>query len=144
MKIALFLLTLCFCINAEAQYKNKNSIYGNTISVLYDKLLENGVLSKTDTLYIILNEGVDIDNKQDKIDRIISFETPFLRNGESLPIYIINPCVIKKNSAIIIINICQIKRKKNELRIISSGTFVFYYEIICGFYKLIKIENRGI
>ncbi len=50
----------------------------------------------------------------------------------------------KKNSAIIIINICQIKRKKNELRIISSGTFVFYYEIICGFYKLIKIENRGI
>lgn len=111
MKIALFLLTLCFCINAEAQYKNKNSIYGNTISVLYDKLLENGVLSKTDTLYIILNEGVDFDNKQDKIDRIISFETPFLRNGESLPIY--NKSMrYKKNSAIIIINICQIKRKK--------------------------------
>ena len=50
----------------------------------------------------------------------------------------------KKNSAILRPGKSQIKRKKNELRIISSGTFVFYYEIICGFYKLIKIENRGI
>ena len=43
MKI-LFILTLCFCINSKAQCKSDYSIYENTISVLYEKLLKDKVL----------------------------------------------------------------------------------------------------
>lgn len=40
------ILTLCFCINSKAQCKSDYSIYENTISVLYEKLLKDKVLSK--------------------------------------------------------------------------------------------------
>ena len=54
MKI-LFILTLCLYINVEAQCKSNKSIYGNAISVLYEKLLKDEVLEKTDTLYLIVS-----------------------------------------------------------------------------------------
>ena len=83
--------------------------------------------------------------EQDKISKNISFKIPFLRLGESSPIYKMNPYLIyKKNRVIIKINICQITHEKDGMRIISSGTFVFYYRIKGVSYKLIKIENRGI
>ena len=144
MKI-LFILTLCFCINSKAQCKSDYSIYENTISVLYEKLLKDKVLSKNDTLYLILDEKVNINKEQGKINKMISFKIPFLRLGESSPIYKMNPYLIyKKNRVIIKINICQITHEKDGMRIISSGTFVFYYRIKGVSYKLIKIENRGI
>ena len=60
-------------------------------------------------------------------------------------IYKMNPYLIyKKNWVIIKINICQITHGKDGMRIISSGTFVLYYRIKDGFYKLMKMENRGI
>ncbi|MQN84052.1 hypothetical protein [Segatella copri] len=144
MKI-LFILTLCFCINSKAQCKSDYSIYENTISVLYEKLLKDKVLSKNDTLYLILDEKVNINKEQGKINKMISFKIPFLRLGESSPIYKMNPYLIyKKNRVIIKINICQITHEKDGMRIISSGTFVLYYRIKGVSYKLIKIENRGI
>lgn len=144
MKI-LFILTLCFCINSKAQCKSDYSIYENTISVLYEKLLKDKVLSKNDTLYLILDEKVNINKEQGKINKMISFKIPFLRLGESSPIYKMNPYLIyKKNRVIIKINICQIIHEKDGMRIISSGTFVLYYRIKGVSYKLIKIENRGI
>ena len=144
MKI-LFILTLCFCINSKAQCKSDYSIYENTISVLYEKLLKDKVLSKNDTLYLILDEKVNINKEQGKINKMISFKIPFLRLGESSPIYKMNPYLIyKKNRVIIKINICQITHGKDGMRIISSGTFVLYYRIKGVSYKLIKIENRGI
>lgn len=144
MKI-LFILTLCFCINSKAQCKSDYSIYENTISVLYEKLLKDKVLSKNDTLYFILDEKVNINKEQGKINKMISFKIPFLRLGESSPIYKMNPYLIyKKNRVIIKINICQITHEKDGMRIISSGTFVLYYRIKGVSYKLIKIENRGI
>ena len=139
MKI-LFILTLCFYINVEAQCKSNKSIYGNAISVLYEKLLKDEVLEKTDTLYLILDEKASLNKEQDKISKNIS-----LRLGESSPIYKMNPYLIyKKNRVIIKINICQITHEKDGMRIISSGTFVLYYRIKGVSYKLIKIENRGI
>lgn len=76
---------------------------------------------------------------------MISFKVPFLRLGESSPIYKMNPYLIyKKNRVIIKINICQITHGKDGMRIISSGTFVLYYRIKDGFYKLMKMESRGI
>ena len=144
MKI-LFILILCFCINSKAQCKSDYSIYENTISVLYEKLLKDKVLSKNDTLYLILDEKVNINKEQGKINKMISFKIPFLRLGESSPIYKMNPYLIyKKNRVIIKINICQITHEKDGMRIISSGTFVLYYRIKGVSYKLIKIENRGI
>ena len=144
MKI-LFILTLCFCINSKAQCKSDYSIYENTISVLYEKLLKDKVLSKNDTLYLILDEKTNLNKEQDKISKNISFKIPFLRLGESSPIYKMNPYLIyKKNRVIIKINICQITHGKDGMRIISSGTFVLYYRIKDGFYKLMKMENRGI
>ena len=144
MKI-LFILTLCFCINSKAQCKSDYSIYENTISVLYEKLLKDKVLSKNDTLYLILDEKVNINKEQGKINKMISFKIPFLRLGESSPIYKMKPYLIyKKNRVIIKINICQITHEKDGMRIISSGTFVLYYRIKGVSYKLIKIENRGI
>lgn len=144
MKIQ-FILTLCFCINSKAQCKSDYSIYENTISVLYEKLLKDKVLSKNDTLYLILDEKVNINKEQGKINKMISFKIPFLRLGESSPIYKMNPYLIyKKNRVIIKINICQITHEKDGMRIISSGTFVLYYRIKGVSYKLIKIENRGI
>lgn len=144
MKI-LFILTLCLCINSKAQCKSDYSIYENTISVLYEKLLKDKVLSKNDTLYLILDEKVNINKEQGKINKMISFKIPFLRLGESSPIYKMNPYLIyKKNRVIIKINICQITHEKDGMRIISSGTFVLYYRIKGVSYKLIKIENRGI
>ena len=144
MKI-LFILTLCFYINVEAQCKSNKSIYGNAISVLYEKLLKDEVLEKTDTLYLILDEKVKLNKEQDKISKNISFKVPFLRMGESSPVYKMNPyIVLGKNRAIVKINICQIICEKDEKRIISSGTFVLYYRIKGVSYKLIKIENRGI
>lgn len=144
MKI-LFILTLCFCINSKAQCKSDYSIYENIISVLYEKLLKDKVLSKNDTLYLILDEKVNINKEQGKINKMISFKIPFLRLGESSPIYKMNPYLIyKKNRVIIKINICQITHEKDGMRIISSGTFVLYYRIKGVSYKLIKIENRGI
>lgn len=144
MKI-LFILTLCFCINSKAQCKSDYSIYENTISVLYEKLLKDKVLSKNDTLYLILDEKVNLNKEQGKINKMISFKIPFLRLGESSPIYKMNPYLIyKKNRVIIKINICQITHEKDGMRIISSGTFVLYYRIKGVSYKLIKIENRGI
>ena len=144
MKI-LFILTLCFCINSKAQCKSDHSIYENTISVLYEKLLKDKVLSKNDTLYLILDEKVNLNKEQGKINKMISFKVPFLRLGESSPIYKMNPYLIyKKNRVIIKINICQITHGKDGMRIISSGTFVLYYRIKDGFYKLMKMESRGI
>ena len=144
MKI-LFILTLCFCINSKARCKSDYSIYENTISVLYEKLLKDKVLSKNDTLYLILDEKVNLNKEQGKINKMISFKVPFLRLGESSPIYKMNPYFIyKKNRVIIKINICQITHEKDGMRIISSGTFVLYYRIKGVSYKLIKIENRGI
>ena len=144
MKI-LFILTLCFCINSKAQCKSDYSIYENTISVLYEKLLKDKVLSKNDTLYLILDEKVNLNKEQDKISTNISFKVHFLRLGESSPIYKMNPYLIyKKNRVIIKINTCQITHEKDGMRIISSGTFVLYYRIKGVSYKLIKIENRGI
>ena len=144
MKI-LFILTLCFYINVEAQCKSNKSIYGNAISVLYEKLLKDEVLEKTDTLYLILDEKANLNTEQDKISKNISFKVPFLRLGESSPIYKMNPYLIyKKNRVIIKINICQITHEKDGMKIISSGTFVLYYRIKGVSYKLIKIENRGI
>ena len=144
MKI-LFILTLCFCINSKAQCKSDYSIYENTISVLYEKLLKDKVLSKNDTLYLILDEKVNLNKEQGKINKMISFKVPFLRLGESSPIYKMNPYLIyKKNRVIIQINICQITHEIDGMRIISSGTFVLYYRIKGVSYKLIKIENRGI
>ena len=144
MKI-LFILILCFCINSKAQCKSDYSIYENTISVLYEKLLKDKVLSKNDTLYLILDEKVNLNKEQGKINKMISFKIPSLRMGESSPVYKINPyIVLGKNRAIVKINICQIICEKDEKRIISSGTFVFYYRIKDGFYKLMKMENRGI
>ena len=52
--LSLLILTLCFYINVEAQCKSNKSIYGNAISVLYEKLLKDEVLEKTDTLYVKL------------------------------------------------------------------------------------------
>ena len=95
MKI-LFILTLCFYINVEAQCKSDYSIYENTISVLYEKLLKDKVLSKNDTLYLILDEKVNFNKEQDKISKNISFKVPFLRLGESSPIYKMNPYLIYK------------------------------------------------
>ena len=144
MKI-LFILTLCFYINVEAQCKSNKSIYGNAISVLYEKLLKDEVLEKTDTLYLILDEKVKLNKEQGKISKMISFKIPSLIMGESSPVYKMNPyIVLGKNRAIVKINICQIICEKDEKRIISSGTFVFYYRIKEGFYKLMKMENRGI
>lgn len=144
MKI-LFILTLCFCINSKAQCKSDYSIYENTISVLYEKLLKDKVLSKNDTLYLILDEKVNLNKEQGKINKMISFKIPALIMGESSPIYKMNPYLIyKKNRVIIKINICQITHGKDGMRIISSGTFVLYYRIKDGFYKLMKMENRGI
>lgn len=93
MKI-LFILTLCFYINVEAQCKSNKSIYGNAISVLYEKLLKDEVLEKTDTLYLILDEKANLNKEQDKISKNISFKVPFLRLGESSPIYKMNPYLI--------------------------------------------------
>lgn len=95
MKI-LFILTLCFYINVEAQCKSNKSIYGNAISVLYEKLLKDEVLEKTDTLFLILDEKVNLNKEQDKISKNISFKVPFLRLGESSPIYKMNPYLIYK------------------------------------------------
>ena len=134
MKI-LFILTLCFCINSKAQCKSDYSIYENTISVLYEKLLKDKVLSKNDTLYLILDEKVNLNKEQGKINKMISFKIPSLIMGESSPIYKMNPYLIY---------ICQITHGKDGMRIISSGTFVLYYRIKDGFYKLMKMENRGI
>ena len=86
MKI-LFILTLCLYINVEAQCKSNKSIYGKAISVLYEKLLKDEVLEKTDTLYLILDEKANLNKEQDKINKNISFKVPFLRLGESSPIY---------------------------------------------------------
>ena len=72
MKI-LFILILCFYINVEAQCKSNKSIYGNAISVLYEKLLKDEVLEKTDTLYLILDEKANLNKEQDKISKNISF-----------------------------------------------------------------------
>ena len=102
-------------------------------------------MEKTDTLYLILDEKANLNKEQDKISKNISFKVPFLRLGESSPIYKMNPYLIyKKNRVIIKINICQITHEKDGMRIISSGTFVLYYRIKDGFYKLMKMENRGI
>lgn len=144
MKI-LFILTLCLYINVEAQCKSNKSIYGNAISVLYEKLLKDEVLKKTDTLYLILDEKVNLNKEQGKINKMISFKIPSLIMGESSRIYKMNPYLIyKKNRVIIKINICQITHGKDGMRIISSGTFMLYYRIKDGFYKLMKMENRGI
>ena len=92
-----------------------------------------------------LDEKLNINKEQGKINKLISFKIPFLRLGESSPVYKMNPYIVfGKNRAIVKINICQIICEKDEKRIISSGTFVFYYRIKCVSYKLIKIENRGI
>lgn len=95
MKI-LFILTLCIYINVEAQCKSNKSIYGNAISVLYEKLLKDKVLSKNDTLYLILDVKVNLNKEQDKISKNVSFKVPFLRLGESSPIYKMNPYLIYK------------------------------------------------
>lgn len=71
MKI-LFILTLCFYINVEAQCKSNKSIYSNAISVLYEKLLKDEVLEKTDTLYLILDEKANLNKEQDKISKNIT------------------------------------------------------------------------
>lgn len=102
-------------------------------------------MEKTDTLYLILDEKANLNKEHDKISKNISFKVPFLRLGESSPIYKMNPYLIyKKNRVIIKINICQITHEKDGMRIISSGTFVLYYRIKGVSYKLIKIVNRGI
>jgi adenine specific DNA methylase Mod len=44
-------------------------------------------LEKTDTLYLILDEKANLNKEQDKISKNISFKVPFLRLGESSPIY---------------------------------------------------------
>lgn len=85
MKI-LFILILCFYINVEAQCKSNKTIYGNAISVLYEKLLKDEVLEKTDTLYLILDEKVNLNKEQGKINKMISFKIPSLIMGESSPI----------------------------------------------------------
>ena len=74
--------------------KSNKSIYGNAISVLYEKLLKDEVLEKTDTLYLILDEKANLNKEQDKISKNISFKVPFLRLGESSPIYKMNPYLI--------------------------------------------------
>lgn len=99
MKI-LFILTLCFYINVEAQCKSNKSIYGNAISVLYEKLLKDEVLEKTDTLYLILDEKANLNKEQDKISKNISFKVPFLRLGESSPIYKMNPYLMYKKNRV--------------------------------------------
>ena len=99
MKI-LFILILCFYINVEAQCKSNKSIYGNAISVLYEKLLKDEVLEKTDTLYLILDEKANLNKEQDKISKNISFKIPFLRLGESSPIYKMNPYLIYKKNRV--------------------------------------------
>ena len=110
--------------------------------MLYEKLLKDEVLEKTDTLYLILDEKANLNKEQDKISKNISLKVPFLRLGESSPIYKMNPYLIyKRNRVIIKINICQITHEKDGMRIISSGTFVLYYRIKGVSYKLIKIEN---
>ena len=105
-------------------------------------IVPNGVSYNS---YLILDEKANLNKEQDKISKNISFKVPFLRLGESSPIYKMNPYLIyKKNRVIIKINICQITHEKDGMRIISSGTFVLYYRIKGVSYKLIKIENRGI
>ena len=49
-----------------------------------------------DTLYLILDEKVNFNKEQDKISKNISFKVPFLRLGESSPIYKMNPYLIYK------------------------------------------------
>ena len=120
MKI-LFILTLCFCINSKAQCKSDYSIYENTISVLYEKLLKDKVLSKNDTLYLILDEKVNLNKEQGKINKMISFKIPALIMGESSPIYKMNPYLIyKKNRVIIKINISLIPQHFDLTLFISS------------------------
>ena len=86
MKI-LFILTLCFYINVEAQCKSNKSIYGNAISVLYEKLLKDEVLEKTDTLYLILDEKANLNKEQDKISKNISLKFLFW-DWEKVHLYI--------------------------------------------------------
>ena len=113
--------------------------------MLYEKLLKDKVLSKNDTLYLILDEKVNLNKEQGKINKMISFKIPSFKMGESSPVYKMNPyIVLGKNRAIVKINICQIICEKDEKRIKSSGTFVFYYRIKGASYKLLKMENRGI
>ena len=80
--------------------KSNKSIYGNAISVLYEKLLKDEVLEKTDTLFLILDEKVNLNKEQDKISKNISFKVPFLRLGESSPIYKMNPYLIYKQYSV--------------------------------------------
>lgn len=54
--------------------------------MLYEKLLKDKVLSKNDTLYLILDEKVNLNKEQGKINKMISFKIPSLIMGESSPI----------------------------------------------------------
>ena len=127
MKI-LFILTLCFYINVEAQCKSNKSIYGNAISVLYEKLLKDEVLEKTDTLYLILDEKANLNKEQDKISKYISFKVPFLRLGESSPIYKMNPYLIYKKNRV---------SKWSKLFIYISTNMVIFL-----FYRKSKLWNQ--
>ena len=141
LKHFIYIISLCFCISAEAQRLNKEVLYDDAICRLHKILLQASYLNTSDTLYIILN---DKSIKVKKVN-IISNDFPQLIVGESRSIYILDTMESHGKKLCIHFNICQlIQESILKRRIVSSGCFVFFYKVRKSKYYYYTYKDYGI
>lgn len=138
--IMYIIIFLCLCISAEAQKLNKDNLYADAICRLHKIQLQAQYLNTSDTLYVITN-NINIEKKIN----MVSNKFPQLKTGESFPVYILNPMEMHKKRICVKFNICQLIQKPNsKRRIVSSGTFIFFYKVKKGKYYYCTYKNYGI